>query len=74
MSTVSVRYIVNDVDAAIAFCVDHLAFAELMHPRPGVRDACAWYSCRRSRPAIPAVVHGRCPTAPGSSQADGTGS
>jgi catechol 2,3-dioxygenase-like lactoylglutathione lyase family enzyme len=34
MSTVSVRYIVNDVDAAIAFYVDHLVFAELMHPDP----------------------------------------
>jgi len=34
MSTVSVRYIVNDVDAAIAFYVDHLAFAELIHPDP----------------------------------------
>ena len=34
MSTVSVRYIVNDVDAAIAFYVDHLVFTELMHPDP----------------------------------------
>jgi catechol 2,3-dioxygenase-like lactoylglutathione lyase family enzyme len=34
MSTVSVRYIVNDVDAAIAFYVDNLGFTELMHPDP----------------------------------------
>jgi len=32
MSTVSVRYIVHDVDAAIAFYVGHLAFTKLMHP------------------------------------------
>jgi catechol 2,3-dioxygenase-like lactoylglutathione lyase family enzyme len=34
MSTVSVRYIVSDVDAAIAFYVNHLGFTELMHPDP----------------------------------------
>jgi catechol 2,3-dioxygenase-like lactoylglutathione lyase family enzyme len=34
MSTVSVRYIVNDVDAAIAFYRDNLGFTELMHPTP----------------------------------------
>ncbi len=34
MSTVSVRYIVNDVDAALAFYVDQLGFTELMHPDP----------------------------------------
>ncbi|MFL5860708.1 MAG: VOC family protein [Solirubrobacteraceae bacterium] len=34
MSTVSVRYIVNSVDDAIAFYRDHLGFAELMHPDP----------------------------------------
>ena len=34
MSTVSVRYSVHGVDAAIAFYVDHLAFAELIHPDP----------------------------------------
>lgn len=32
MATVSVRYIVDDVDAAIAFYCDHLGFTELMHP------------------------------------------
>lgn len=34
MATVSVRYIVDDVDAAIAFYCDHLGFSEDMHPAP----------------------------------------
>jgi catechol 2,3-dioxygenase-like lactoylglutathione lyase family enzyme len=34
MPTVSVRYIVHDVDAAIAFYRDNLGFAEVMHPVP----------------------------------------
>lgn len=32
MATVSVRYFVNDVDAAIAFYRDNLGFTEVMHP------------------------------------------
>ena len=32
MATVSVRYIVNDVDAAIAFYCENLGFREIMHP------------------------------------------
>jgi catechol 2,3-dioxygenase-like lactoylglutathione lyase family enzyme len=32
MSSVSVRYIVDDVDAAIAFYVTHLGFELVMHP------------------------------------------
>ena len=32
MATVSVRYIVNDVDAAIVFYCMHLGFHEEMHP------------------------------------------
>jgi len=35
MSQVSVRYIVNDVDAAIAFYTQHLGFQVDMHPAPG---------------------------------------
>jgi catechol 2,3-dioxygenase-like lactoylglutathione lyase family enzyme len=35
MPTVSVRYIVDDVDAAIAFYTEHLGFTEDMHPAPG---------------------------------------
>jgi catechol 2,3-dioxygenase-like lactoylglutathione lyase family enzyme len=34
MSTVSVRYIVDDVDAAISFYCEHLGFHEEMHPDP----------------------------------------
>ena len=34
MSTVSVRYIVNDVDEAMAFYCGHLGFEEQMHPDP----------------------------------------
>jgi catechol 2,3-dioxygenase-like lactoylglutathione lyase family enzyme len=32
MATVSVRYIVNDIDAAIGFYTTHLGFSVLMHP------------------------------------------
>ena len=35
MSTVSVRYIVSDVDAAIPFYTDLLGFTLVMHPAPG---------------------------------------
>ena len=34
MSTLSVRYIVNDVDAAIDFYCQHLNFHQEMHPDP----------------------------------------
>lgn len=34
MATVQVRYIVNDVDAAIAFYTTHLEFTLVMHPAP----------------------------------------
>ena len=34
MATVSVRYIVDDVDAAIAFYTERLGFREDMHPVP----------------------------------------
>jgi catechol 2,3-dioxygenase-like lactoylglutathione lyase family enzyme len=35
MATVSVRYIVDDVDAAIEFYCQNLGFEEVMHPAPG---------------------------------------
>lgn len=35
MSPVSVRYIVNDVDAAIPFYTERLGFAVEQHPAPG---------------------------------------
>jgi|SRR6185437_507426 len=34
MATVSVRYIVDDVDAALAFYREQLGFDEVMHPAP----------------------------------------
>lgn len=34
MATVQVRYIVHDVDMAIAFYCEHLGFQEVMHPAP----------------------------------------
>ena len=34
MATVSVRYIVDDVDEAIAFYRRHFGFTEVMHPAP----------------------------------------
>ena len=34
MATVSVRYIVDDVDAAIAFYCERLGFTQIMHPAP----------------------------------------
>lgn len=34
MATVSVRYIVDDVDAAIGFYCGELGFEEVMHPAP----------------------------------------
>src|SRR5215475_14276719 len=34
VATVSVRYIVNDVDEAVAFYRDELGFTEVMHPAP----------------------------------------
>ena len=35
MATVSVRYIVDDVDAAISFYTRHLGFDVELHPAPG---------------------------------------
>jgi catechol 2,3-dioxygenase-like lactoylglutathione lyase family enzyme len=35
MATVSVRYIVNDVEAAVAFYTAHLGFQAQMKPAPG---------------------------------------
>jgi len=35
MTTVNVRYIVRDVEEAIAFYIEHLGFEVQMHPGPG---------------------------------------
>lgn len=35
MTRVNVRYIVDDVDAAVAFYTEHLGFEVAMHPAPG---------------------------------------
>jgi catechol 2,3-dioxygenase-like lactoylglutathione lyase family enzyme len=35
MASVSVRYLVHDVEAAIAFYTQHLGFSVVMHPSPG---------------------------------------
>ena len=35
MTTVSIRYIVDDVDAAIAFYTQLLGFSVVLHPAPG---------------------------------------
>jgi len=40
MGTVSVRYIVDDVDAAIRFYTERLGFAVTMHPGPGFAMVC----------------------------------
>jgi catechol 2,3-dioxygenase-like lactoylglutathione lyase family enzyme len=37
MPTVSVRYIVNDVDEAIGFYLGRLGFTEVMHPAPAAQ-------------------------------------
>jgi len=54
MASVSVPYIVHDVDAAIVFYRQHLGFHEDMHPArprsPCWRAAiCVWYSVHRVR-------------------------
>jgi catechol 2,3-dioxygenase-like lactoylglutathione lyase family enzyme len=40
VATVSVRYIVDDVDAAISFYCDLLGFNEVMHPAPTFAMLC----------------------------------
>ena len=59
---VSVRYIVTDVDAAIAFYTESLGFQVVMHPAPGFAaltrdDLRLLLECARSRGSR--TVHGR---------------
>ena len=65
MATVSVRYIVDDVDAAIEFYCERLGFQEVMHPAPSF----AMLSCGDLRLVLSAPGGG-----PGGGQAmpDGT--
>ena len=64
MATVSVRYIVDDVDAAIAFYRDRLGFREEMHPAPTFAMLCAttFGLCSARRAADRAAAR-RCLTA-----------
>ena len=65
MATVSVRYIVNDVDAAIAFYTHHLGFAEVMSPLRPSRCCragnCAWCSARQGAQGRQAMPDGTIP-------------
>ena len=75
MASVSVRYIVDDVDAAIAFYCGHLGFEELMHPAPAfaMLAAATCGSCS-ARPGGGRAAARRCPTARSPRRAGGTGS
>jgi catechol 2,3-dioxygenase-like lactoylglutathione lyase family enzyme len=75
MATVSVRYFVHDVDAAIDFYCQRLGFEEVMHPAPAFAmlsrgDLRLNLACPAGdRAAGRRCQMGRCP-----SQAGGTGS
>src|SRR5215211_1126381 len=73
MATVSVRYIVDDVDAAIAFYTERLGFGVEFNPpvsRSSREATCA--SCSTS--PVAAVRANTCPTAGSPSRAAGTAS
>ena len=76
MATVSVRYIVDDVDAAIAFYTRHLGFDEVMHPAPTFAMlARGDLRLVLSAPSGGRAAAGRrCPTVRGPSPAAGTAS
>ena len=64
MSTVSVRYIVDDLDAAIGFYRDDLGFEVVMHPAPTFAMlAAATCACCSASPAGGVAAARRCPTA-----------
>ena len=65
MSRVRVRYIVNDVDAAIPFYTDMLGFKVEMHPAPGLpaRRAAIYNCCSIGR--APATLIPSCSTGSG---------
>ena len=74
MATVSVRYIVNDVDEAIDFYCRHLGFHEEMHPAPtfAMLSRGDLRLVLSARPAAPGAGVRQRPTAPCPSQAVGT--
>jgi catechol 2,3-dioxygenase-like lactoylglutathione lyase family enzyme len=78
MSTVSVRYIVDDVDAAIEFYCTHLGFHEVMHPDPAfamlTRGDLRLVVVSPVGPDHRAVDRDPCPTAGARSPAGGTAS
>ena len=64
MSTVRVRYIVDDVDAAIGFYTEHLGFKVDMHPAPGFAALSRGdLQILFNRPAVAAGPASRCRTA-----------
>jgi catechol 2,3-dioxygenase-like lactoylglutathione lyase family enzyme len=75
MATVSVRYIVDDVAAAIGFYCDRLAFTEVTHPAPSVAVLSRGdLRLVLSAPEAARVAVRRCPTEPGRDRAAGTAS
>jgi len=75
MVTVSVRYIVDDVDAAIGFYRDDLGFTEIMHPAPAfAMMSLGDLRLVLSAPAADPAGDRPCRTAPCRHPAAGTGS
>jgi catechol 2,3-dioxygenase-like lactoylglutathione lyase family enzyme len=76
--TVSVRYIVHDVDDAIGFYCNRLGFEEVMHPAPMFamlrRGELRLLLSSPGRPGAPVAGRNRCRTAPGPSRVDGIAS
>ena len=75
MAQVSIRYIVLDVDAAIAFYRDQLGFTEDMHPAPTFAMLSRGdLRLLLNAPGAAVVADRRCPTARRPSRAAGTAS
>ena len=73
MATVSVRYIVNDVDAAIEFYCGRLGFSEDMHPAPSFAMLSRGdLRLVLSAPGADPAAAKRCPTGPCRSPGAGT--
>ena len=75
MAVVSVRYIVTDLDAALAFYTTHLGFQVAMRPAPTSRCCRAGsFASSSACRASSAAAANRCPTGAGLSLGDGTDS